>query len=125
MKKKVLFLILLSCLICFIITIFSFEIYYSKNAFTSYNYAQEMGVTLLGPFINDIIQHIVLCILSGLSLCGCIAILFVVFKSDISLIKSSFIEQRKAARARRNEERKAAKIAALEEELDRLKKDGE
>lgn len=125
MKKKVLFLILLSCLICFIITIFGFEIYYSKNAFTSYNYAQEMGVILLDPFINDIIQHIVLCFLSGLSLCSCIAILFMVLKSDISLIKSSFIEQRKAACARRNEERKAAKIAALEEELDRLKRDGE
>lgn len=132
MKKKVLFLILLSCLICFIITIFGFEIYYSKNAFTSYNYAQEMGVILLDPFINDIIQHIVLCILSGLSLCGCIAILFMVLKSDISFIKNSVAEklkatraQREEERAQRNEERKAAKIAALEEELDRLKKDGE
>ena len=140
MKKKVLYIGIIAVIIITVAVVFGYLLDYAVSSWSYFNRIRTDE--FLQEIYNDsfayeqqhymAIQYTILCILAGIALCGSIALLIIVLKSDISFIKNSVAEklkatrvQREEERAQRNEERKTAKIAALEEELDRLKKDGE
>ena len=139
MKKKVLYIGIIAVIIITVAVVFGYLLDYANSNWSYLSAIQNddllsevLNSTMIEEHKRIAIQYTVLCILAGIALCGSIALLIIVLKSDISFIKNSVAEklkatraQREEERAQRNEERKAAKIAALEEELDRLKKDGE
>lgn len=124
MKKKIAFCILLVFIICLISAILGIEIKNYQNDYASYLWALELGASP-DPYIQAFARYTAKFVCLSLSLCASIAMLVIVLKSDIAFMKNSFAEKLKETNAQRKEERKAARIAALEDELNKLKKDGE
>lgn len=139
MKKKILLIGLIFAILCLICVVFGFLIDYTENSWSYFNYLlnDETMQDIIQPFQieqqHDIaIQYTILCVLTGVALCGCIISLIIIAKSDINFIKKSVVEKftlykakRKELQLKKESQKKSDRIAELEEELKTLKKDGE
>lgn len=139
MIKKVLFSILLALIFVLAAIILGFLISDANNSRIFYNQVkndtllnEQIREDMLADYLNSTIKYAILCALNGIIICASIAMLVLVLKSDIGFIKDSFWERHANNKAKREEirkqeekQQKQARIAALEKELNELKKDGE
>ena len=139
MKKKILYICLILIAMCTISIVFGYLIDYANSSWnflthikTDETLQEIYNSSMFEQQHNVAVQYTVLCVLSGISICVCIALLVLVLKSDIGFIKDSFLERRAANKIKREEKqaqeqaaRKTQRIVELEKELNELKKDGE
>lgn len=139
MKKKALFLILIMSIFLLAVIVWGFLIFDTNSFLTSYKQIQSedfidknLQEVLISDYFNSFIKYMMLCILDGIIICFCIVMFIIVIKNDINFINATFKDKKAANKIKREElrmqqanERKAARISALEKELNELKKDGD
>lgn len=98
------------------------------DVFIDDEFQYGLQLALCNTYLGYSVQAIIATILCGLIAIGAVVAFILTNKNlftKLRKIKNSYAEKRKASRAQQEDERKATRIAALEEELNKLKKDGE